>query len=239
MLPGAKEFTEFLSIKDIPYFYLTNNSSKSRVEYVEKLGRLGLAVREEHILTSGEATALTLRKEKPGARIYLVGTEALRREFERFGFVLVEEDPDYAVLGFDTSLTYEKLWKLCNFARRGIRYVATHPDLNCPTEDGYMPDIGATIAFVEASSGRRPDLVVGKPNPAMVSAVAGKTGLALDQLAMVGDRLYTDIAMGVTGITTILVLSGETRREDLAGAEFQPDLVVENLMDLYEMYREL
>jgi HAD superfamily hydrolase (TIGR01450 family) len=134
------------------------------------------------------------------------------------------------VLGFDTTLTYKKLWKLCDFARAGLPYIATHPDFNCPTETGYMPDIGAMIAFVRAATGREPDLVVGKPNRMIVDAVAQKYGYAIEELAMVGDRLYTDIALGQTsGITTCLVLSGETRPEDVRDSSFQPTYTFDHL----------
>ena len=128
----------------------------------------------------------------------MVGTPALEGEFVRHGFTLDDRDPQVAVLGFDTALTYAKLWKLCDFVRGGLPYIATHPDLNCPTETGPMPDTGATIAFVQASTGRAPDLVVGKPNRLIAEAAARKLGLPLSALAMVGDRLYTDIALGAT-----------------------------------------
>ncbi|HSR20121.1 MAG TPA: HAD hydrolase-like protein, partial [Anaerolineales bacterium] len=112
----------------------------------------------------------------------------------------------------------------------GVPYIATHPDFNCPTEGGYMPDVGAMIAFVRAATGREPDLVVGKPNRIIVEAAAAKLNLAVSQLAMIGDRLYTDIALGQTsGIATMLVLSGETKMEDLRTSPFQPDYIFENL----------
>ena len=144
-----------------------------------------------------------------------------KTKFDSMDFGWKNTQPDVIVLGFDTTLTYEKLWKLCDFVRAGLPYIATHPDFNCPTETGFMPDIGAMIAFVNASTGREPDLVVGKPNRMIVDAVAHKLGLQIPEMAMVGDRLYTDIALGQTsGITTCLVLSGETHPEDLAHLRF-------------------
>ena len=166
----------------------------------------------------------------------MVGTPSLKQEFRDHGFQLVQEKPDYAVLGFDTTLTYEKLWKLCDFAREGIPYIATHPDINCPTETGFMPDIGAMMALIETSTGRKPDVIVGKPHPPIIEAIVEKTGYSVNQLAMVGDRLYTDIAMGATGITTILVLSGETKESDLESAKHQPDYVVKDISGLRELY---
>ena len=236
LLPGALEFLRDLDERKVPYYFLTNNSSRSRADYVKKLNLLGLKTPAEKIFSSGEATAIYLKKRGGGTRIYMVGTPSLEKEFTEHGFQLVQDKPDYAVLGFDTTLTYEKLWKLCDFVREGIPYIATHPDINCPTETGFMPDIGAMMALVETSTGRKPDVIVGKPNPPIIEAIVEKTGFSVDQLGMVGDRLYTDIAMGVTGITTILVLSGETQEGDIESADHQPDFVVKDISGLRELY---
>jgi len=212
------------------FLFLTNNSSKHRRLYAEKITRLGLPIPEEKVFTSGEATALYAQRKYASAKVYVVGTPPLEEEFRQHGFQLEENDPQLIVLGFDTTLTYQKLWKLCDFVRAGCPYIATHPDFNCPTETGYMPDIGATIAFVRASTGREPDVVVGKPNRMIVHAVSQKFGFAIAEMAMVGDRLYTDIALGQTsGITTCLVLSGETHPEDVANSEFQPTYTFDHL----------
>lgn len=236
LLPGAKEFLRELDENKVPYYFLTNNSSRSRADYVEKLKRLGLVTPDEKIFSSGEATAIYLKKQGGGSRIFLVGTPSLEKEFVGHGFQLVQENPDYIVLGFDTTLTYEKLRKLCDFAAEGIPYIATHPDINCPTETGFMPDIGAMMALIETSTGRKPDVIVGKPNSPIVEAIVEKTGYRIDQLAMVGDRLYTDIAMGANGITTILVLTGETKEIDVPSAKHQPDYVVKDMTELREIY---
>jgi HAD superfamily hydrolase (TIGR01450 family) len=144
--------------------------------------------------------------------------------------VLSAEMPDFAVLGFDTTLTYDKMWKLCDLVRAGTPYIATHPDFNCPTETGFMPDIGAMIAFVRASTGREPDLVVGKPNSLFAEYAAERTGIPVSEMCMIGDRLYTDIALGTTaGIPTILVLSGETQAHEIAGSPFQPTYVFQHI----------
>lgn len=235
LLPGALEFLHFLDSIGIRWLFLTNNSSRSSAEYARRLRRLGADVPEDRIFTSGEATALTLKAEKPAARVYLVGTPALEAEFSRHGFVLSEQNPDYAVLGFDTTLTYAKLTALCDLVRAGIPYLATHPDINCPTESGFIPDTGAMIELVAASTGRRPDRVIGKPNAPIMQALGTKLGLPVEELCMVGDRLYTDIALGRTGCATVLVLSGETSREDLAVSTFQPDMVTDNLATLREL----
>ena len=230
LLEGALRFIDVLRKQRKEFLFLTNNSSKHRRQYVEKITRLGLPIAEESVLTSGEATALYLKEQDPGADIFLVGTPALEEEFRQHGFQLFEKEPQFLVLGFDTTLTYNKLWMLCDFVRAGIPYIATHPDFNCPTETGWMPDIGAMIAFVKAATGREPDIVVGKPNRLIVDAAAKKMNLQVDQMAMIGDRLYTDIALGQTsGIATVLVLSGETKIEDLKDSPFQPDYTFQNL----------
>jgi len=238
LLPGAKDILTYLDEVGVPFFLLTNNSSRSKIDYVKKLEKFGLDIPEERIFPSGEATAIYLSKQKPGARLYVVGTPSLEKEFSSHGFQLVDEDPDYVVLGFDTTLTYEKIWNICDFVREDIPYIGTHPDINCPTENGFMPDIGAMMEMIASSTGKRPDVIVGKPYPPIVEAVAEKTGFPLEQLTMVGDRLYTDIAMGRAGIKTVLVLSGETKREDLADAPHQPDFVMENVGELLRTLQE-
>lgn len=230
LLEGALRFIDVLKGQQRDFLFLTNNSSKDGQQYVEKLTRLGLPVSREKVFTSGEATAMHIRDQKPGARVYVVGTSALENEFLAHGFMFDSEQPDFIVLGFDTTLTYAKLWTLCDLVRAGVPYIATHPDYNCPTESGFMPDIGATIAFVKASTGREPDLVFGKPNRLFVEKAAERVGVPVSEMCMVGDRLYTDIALGATaGIPTILVLSGETRREDLSTSPFQPRYVFPHL----------
>jgi 4-nitrophenyl phosphatase/NagD protein len=230
LLDGALRFIDVLRQQGRDFLFLTNNSSKDSQEYAEKITRLGLPIPREKVLTSGEATAMHLQRQRPGARAYVVGTPALEDEFRNHGFLLTRDEPDFVVLGFDTTLTYDKLWKLCSLVQAGLPYIATHPDLNCPTEDGFMPDIGATIASVKASTGREPDLIVGKPNPLFVKVAAERVGVPVSEMCMIGDRLYTDIALGRTaGIPTILVLSGETQPRDLAGSPYRPSYTFANL----------
>ncbi len=238
LLPGAEDLITYLELTGKPFYFLTNNSSRSRVDYSTKLAKYGLDIPVEKIFSSGMATAIYLKKEKPGARLYLVGTPSLEKEFKVQGFQLVDDDPDYIVLGFDTTLTYQKIRKLCDFVVKGIPYIATHPDINCPTADGFIPDIGAMMAMIQSSTGKAADVVVGKPNSPMVEAIVELTGFEAEHLTMVGDRLYTDIAMGKAGIKTVLVLSGEASRGDLPNAPWQPDLVCENLGELLEVLQD-
>jgi HAD superfamily hydrolase (TIGR01457 family) len=230
LLDGALEFIDLLRHQGRDFLFLTNNSSKDSRQYAEKLARLGLPVSPDKIMTSGEATALHVQRQKPGARVYVVGTGALENEFRTRGLVLTEEMPEFAVLGFDTTLTYDKMWKLCDLVRAGVPYIATHPDFNCPTETGFMPDIGAMIAFVKASTDREPDLIVGKPNSLFVEHAVERTGIPVLAMCMIGDRLYTDIALGAAaGIPTILVLSGETKAHEIAGSTYQSTYVFQDI----------
>jgi 4-nitrophenyl phosphatase len=230
ILAGSLNFIQVLKDQGKHFTFLTNNSSRSADEYVQKINRMGLPIQKDRVFTSGEATALYLSNRVPHKRIYLVGTPSLEQEFQEHGFTLDDTDPGAAVLGFDTTMTYQKMWKLCDLVRAGLPYFATHPDFNCPTPNGYMPDIGAMIAFVEASTGRKPDEIIGKPNRMIVDTIAEKFQVPHESIAMVGDRLYTDIALGkAAGVTSILVLSGETKKEDIPASLFQPDYVFNNL----------
>lgn len=232
LLPGATDFLAACAQKGIPYMFLTNNSSKNSGDYIGKLARLGVQVTEEQMFTSGDATLLYLQKNSFDKRLLLVGTPSLERQFTQAGYLLNSAAPQAVVLGFDTGITYQKLTALCNAVRAGLPYIATHPDFNCPVQGGYIPDIGAVIAFVEAATGRRPDAVVGKPNGIIAQMAAARFGLPVQSLCMVGDRLYTDIALGRAGLQTALVLSGESTLQDLAKSEFKPDHVFENLAEM-------
>ena len=236
LLPGARDLVQALRRRGIPFVFLTNNSSRSTDEYVQKLGRLGLDVGPENVLTSGAATIAFLKRRYDGKGVFLVGTPSLAREFGDGGIELVHaSEADVAVLGFDTTVTYRKLQDLCVLVRQGRPYIATHPDVLCPTDGEPLVDIGAFVELVRAATGRVPDVVVGKPNPMMVSAIAEKLGARADELVSVGDRLYTDVRMAVeNGMTSVLVLSGETDVSMLSQARWRPHLVVRDLAELVQ-----
>ncbi|PID67252.1 MAG: HAD family hydrolase [Fusobacteriales bacterium] len=241
LINGAREFLEILKNKNIKYLFLTNNSSKNKDKYVEKLYNLGVLVDRENIFTSGEATTVYLKKIKKNAKIFLLGTKDLEDEFKREGFELVKErnkEIDFVVLGFDTTLTYEKLWIACEYIAEGVTYIATHPDFNCPLEgEKFMPDAGAMIAFIKASTGREP-LVVGKPNVHIINAIIEKYDLEKEDLVMVGDRLYTDIRTGLdNNISSVLVMSGETSETMLKDSVYKPDYIFSSVKELGEKLR--
>lgn len=233
LIEGSLDFIDRVRATGRDFLFLTNNSSHNASFYVQKLAKMGLGIDRKRVLTSGEATCDKLNALYPGKRVFLLGNEFLAEELGEAGIAVDAEHPDMVVIGFDTTLDYDKLWRACDLVRAGLPYVATHPDFNCPTETGFMPDIGAIMAFIEASTGRRPDLIVGKPHPGIVEAALRRTGLRVDQLAMVGDRLYTDIETGRrSGMLSILVMSGETTEEMLSASETKPDLKFGRLSDM-------
>lgn len=236
LIEGSLEFIDSVRASGRDFLFLTNNSSRSADHYVCKLGRLGLEVTPDKVLTSGQATAARCSALYPGKRAFVLGNEFLVRELQEGGVIVDQQQPDYVIIGYDTTLDYPKMQKVCDLVRAGLPYVATHPDFNCPTETGFAPDIGAIIAFIEASAGRRPDLIVGKPHRGIVDAALERTGLAPGALAMVGDRLYTDIQTGLDhGMLSILVLSGETTPEMAEASPIKPHLCFGQLADMVDL----
>ncbi len=233
LLEGSLDFLKAIKDTGRQALFLTNNSSKDAVAYLEKLRRMGVPEEFCRVYTSGQAAGQYVLKNLPGKRAYLVGNDLLRRELDQMGVPLSDDQADYVLLAFDTTLTYEKLNRACRLIREGAPYIATHPDFNCPTEDGPIPDTGSMIALIEASTGRRPDIIIGKPNRGIVDGALAITGTTTAETAMVGDRLYTDIATGVLfGMTAILVLTGEATMEDVPAATHKPDLIFDRLSDM-------
>ena len=238
LFPETPGFLKAIRDRGARYLFLTNNSSRDKKAYAEKLNRLGIRAGEDDVFSSGDATAIVLR-EKGYRRLYVMGTAPLRALFAREGFLLTEEDPEAVVLGFDQDLTYRRLLLAHEFIKGGIPWICTHPDLVCPVEGGRdVPDTGAMIRLLEASTGKSPDLIVGKPNRTIIDAVFALTGGEREKTIMVGDRLYTDIAVGErAGIASALVLTGETSREDYENQnEFHADFVYPSVG---EMAKEL
>lgn len=238
IIDGAIEFINTIKSTGREYIFLTNNSSKNRQVYKEKLNGLGVDVEEEKIFTSGEATTIYLNSLKPNSKIFLLGTNYLEEEFINAGFNITdkyEDDIDFVVLGFDTTLTYNKLWIACDLIRDGITYIATHPDKNCPLEGGkFMPDTGSIIELIYASTGKRP-YVIGKPNPEIIDLICMKYDVSKESIAMVGDRLYTDIQTGKNAsISSVLVLSGETNLEEYYNSNIKADYVYESVKEINE-----
>jgi len=234
LLPGAKEFLDYLSASGRSYVFLTNNSSKNKQSYVNKLRALGLDATMDQILTSGEATALYIKACKPKARIFLLGTPDLEQEFLSHGFTLTDSEPDFVVLGFDQTLHYAKLTEACHLIREGVPLIATHPDINCPTDErsGYIPDVGAMLALIHASTGKEAK-IIGKPYQEIIDVLVEKLNCRREETAMVGDRLYTDMKLAENAaICGILVLSGETKQTDIKSSQVHLDYIFESVREL-------
>ena len=232
VIPDAPLFVEALQKLGKRHLFLTNNSSESANSYVEKLCRLGIDAEKGDVLTSGDATAMNL--EQTGySRLFVLGTPSFENELKELGFVLTPESPDCVVLGFDKTLCYRKLEIATLLIREGVPFVATHPDKVCPTEHGYIPDCGAMTALLSAATDVNP-LVIGKPRPLMAQMALKRLNLVAKNVAVIGDRLYTDIKMGCdAGLMSVLVMTGETTPELLEREiEIQPDLVVKHLAAL-------
>lgn len=215
--------------------YCTNNSSKTAKEYVAKLSRLGLWEEGDLVYTSGMAAAEYLKANCAGKKVYLVGTEALKREFAEAGIPLAAEDAEVAVLAYDTELTYRKLENVNRMLVEGKPYIATHADDVCPAEGVYPPDVGSFIQLLHRSSGRLPDVVCGKPNTVMGRFLLDRLGVRAEETVMVGDRPYTDMRFGNNnGFYTLLVLSGEAKAEDIPAlpASDKPFAVAESLNEI-------
>ena len=235
LIEGSLDFLAALERTGRTARFLTNNSSKSASVYADKLARMGVAERYRDVISSGHAAAHYCLSHFPGQRCYLLGNPMLREEMLAMGLNLVEEDADYVLVAFDTTLDYAKMCRVCDYIREGKPYIATHPEYNCPTETGFIPDMGAIMAFIEASTGRKADVILGKPHRGIVDEALARTGYRLDEMAMVGDRLYTDVATGVNhGMLGILVLSGEATMEDVRASDVKPDLIFGKLADMIE-----
>ena len=240
LIPGATDFFDMLKEQGKDYVFMTNNSSKGKASYVEKLNRLGIAATERNIASSVNATVMYLNAHKPKAKLFLLGTESFKKELQEEGFIIVPanyrgSDIDYVLLGFDQELNYEKVRGACYYVSRDYPYIATNCDIKCPIADNrFIPDCGAIAKMIEMATDRQP-LFLGKPERTMVDAVSKEWNTPIEQIACVGDRLYTDIAVGINaGATTICVLTGEATRNEIATSQYRPDYCFESIKELYE-----
>lgn len=224
--------------------FFTNNASHSTEFYYSKLDRLGFSPRAGEIMTSGDVTVEYLKNHRANKSVYLIGTEELISDFKRRGITLVDENADrcdIVVSSFDTTLTYEKLNAACRFIRNGAEYLSTHPDFNCPVENGFIPDSGAIAAFITASTGKTPTYF-GKPYKETLEMIEEVCGVTRSDMVIFGDRLYTDIALGKKhGVCSVLVLSGETLLCDVekASDDEKPDFVFDSLDDVNKLIFEV
>lgn len=232
-IKGSFDFIrEVEASDDRDFIFFTNNASRVPSFYVDKLSKMGLQVDESKIMTAGDVTAEFLKVHYPGARVYLNGTPLLEENWRQKGIHLVEDDPDVAVQSFDTTLTYHKLERICTYVRNGVPFIATHMDTNCPTEDGFIPDCGAICSLITDSTGVKPRFF-GKPWKETVDMISEITGYKPEEMAFVGDRIYTDVACGVNnGAKGFLVLTGEADMQTVAESDVKPTCIFESLNEM-------
>ncbi|HEX5219138.1 MAG TPA: HAD-IIA family hydrolase [Verrucomicrobiae bacterium] len=244
LFDSTEPFLELLQQLKIGYTFLTNNPSKNITDYLAHLEQMGIAARAEQLYTSTQSTIEFLHERFPKIRrLFVLGTPSMSAAFTAAGFELLPDsptdEPEAVVVGFDLSLTYSRLCRAAWWIRQGKPYFATNPDRVCPTDQPtVLVDCGAICAALESATGHPPTAVLGKPDPAMLRGILHKHNLRPEELAMVGDRLYTDVAMAHrAGAFGVLVLTGETNGEQARQHSPQPDLIVPTLAEFGDQLR--
>lgn len=234
---GTLDFLSEIRKRGGEFIFITNNSSKSVADYVEKVRAMGIQADQENFYTSSQATAMYIKENYPGQRVYCMGTRSLVEELRREGIDVVTEVDDKAavvLIGFDTENTSEKIRNTCIMLGKDVAYLATNPDLVCPVSFGYIPDCGSMSIMLKNATGKEP-FFIGKPEPIMVDCVLKKYKKKPVEAVIVGDRLYTDIKTGArAGVDTICVLSGEATMEDIRQGEVKPDYIFQSVKEIYE-----
>ena len=253
LFPFTVDFLNSMEEAGIGHSFLTNNPTKSVADYIKKLAKMGIPATEDNMYTTSLAAIDYIKATYPQAkRLFMLGTPSMISQFEKAGFEECEDTPedrpDVLVVAFDTTLIYQRLCRAAWWASQGIPYVATNPDRVCPTDQEIiLVDCGSLQKCIEHATGRKPDIVLGKPDPTMLQGIMKRHGLQPDEIMMIGDRIYTDTAMAHNaGAVGVLVLSGETTIETaLKVAEdakvnpnpefFPPDFIVRDIKELGEM----
>lgn len=242
LIKGAKEAIGALREKDKSIIFLTNNSTKTREEFKDRLSNLGISTKKSEILNPAHATALYLSENFEEATCYVVGERGLKFEIEKAGFETVSreevEKATHVIAGMDRKLTYNKIWGALTAIRSGADFIATNPDRTFPTKKGLIPGAGATIGAISGTTGKEPSMIIGKPYSYMVKASLNITGSSTNKTMIIGDKLDTDIRAGNReGLTSILVLTGVIGREDVQNVtkeEDKPDFVIDSLEDIID-----
>lgn len=236
LFPFTKGFLKRLNDNGIGYSFLTNNPSKSIGDYLHKLSSMGIEASPQQMYTTALAAIDYIKTHYPEARnLFLLGTPSMIAQFEAAGFRSTADDADdvpyLVVVAFDMTLSYGRLCRAAWWVSQGLPYIATNPDRVCPTDQRVvLVDCGSICKCIEHATGRQPDITLGKPDPNMLSGIMSKHGLRADQIAMVGDRIYTDVAMARNaGALGVLVLSGETTLETAMSSSPQPDITTLNI----------
>ena len=232
ILPGVAEFIQWLHEEDKEYLFLTNNSGYTPRELNQKLARMGLDVPEEHFYTSALATAAFLREQAPGCSVFAIGEAGLLNALYDAGITMNDVNPDYVVVGEGRSYSLDTLTKATNLVMQGAKLIGANSDVSGPIENGIAPACRALIAPIEMATGQSA-YFVGKPNPLMMRTGLRILGVHSEDAVMIGDRMDTDMVAGIeTGLDTVLVLSGVTRREDIAKFPYRPRLVLDGVGDI-------
>ena len=232
LIEGADTFVNTLLDRRIPFLFLTNNSQRTRRDVATKLARMGIDVEEKHIFTCAMATARFLARQKPNGNAYVIGEGGLTQALHRNGYSIVDQDPDYVVVGEGRAVNFEMVETGVRMILAGAKLIATNLDPNCPTQDGLRPGCGAIVAMLETATGIKA-FSVGKPSPIMMRAARVELGLRSGETTIIGDTMETDILGGVEmGYRSILVLSGGTSADDLPSYAYRPDLVVDSIAGL-------
>ena len=239
ILEGSINFLEELEKNNITFKFFTNNSSKNAQVYIKRIKKMGYNLSDDKMLISNYVIINYIKENMPEKKVFVLGTDYLKEDFKAANINVVTEDADVVVVGFDTSLVYENVSKACEFIRNGALFLGVNPDFNCPTEDGFIPDCGSICSMITASTGVVPEYF-GKPTHHTLKYVLKDTGFHEEEIAFVGDRLYTDIAIGKDNASvTILVLSGEAKLEDLLESEIQPSLIFDSLGGVKNVLEEI
>ncbi len=229
LIDGAIQFLERLENLGSPFLLLTNNSRFTPDDHRRGLAGLGISLPDNAIFTSALATARFVKQHCPDGSAFLIGEKGLTAALEEVSFRITEEKPDYVIVGETVSYSFQRFTQAVRFVKAGARFIATNPDVTGPTDQGIVPTCGATAALITAATGVKP-YFVGKPNPLMMRSALRQLGAHSENTVMVGDRMDTDIVGGIeSGMETILVLSGVTRREDIPRYPYRPHRIVESV----------
>ena len=232
LLPGVKEFVDWLYREGKQFLFLTNSSERSPRELQQKLARMGLEVDESHFYTSALATARFLSTQAPGCTAYVIGAPGLFNALYDAGITMNDVNPNYVVLGETQTYNYDNIVKAVQLVRQGARLIGTNPDMTGPSENGIVPACRAFVAPIELAAGKSA-YFVGKPNPLMMRTGLRMLGVHSDEAVMIGDRMDTDMIAGIeTGLDTALVLSGVTSREEIEAFPYRPRLVLNGVGDI-------
>lgn len=241
LFDGTVEFLDYIEKTEGEYIFITNNSSKSVDDYVNKLSKMGIKASKDNFFTSTMATAMYLKDNFKNKKIYCMGTKSFVRELKESGIdttISKNDNPDSVVVAFDTELTTQKLNDTCELLFKGLPFIATNPDRGCPVEFGFIPDCAAICEAIYFATKRRP-VFIGKPKPDMINYAVEKSRFSKDDAVVIGDRLYTDIASGINAeVTSIMVLSGESTLEDIEKENIHPEFVFKDVKEIVEFLKK-